>query len=299
MSVQAIEQGLIPGTFATGDVEHVALGAVEHTDFLFVGSVAPTDLDRGIRLNLVSGIHQPSGAPDVTEGRRAGWFSLAFLLRTVAATNLDILPLELNAGIYSGVTATGEPTVQAFLADTLENGAGFSTHLGSEQFLPEFLDAITNYLAELEDDDHPHACNSSCYRCLRDYGNMAYHALLDWRLARDLFGLLRDGTLDIDREAESKALSRWAGSFGATALDLAGASAAIIDTPQYGAYGVVLRHPFEGSDSDVMSERLAEAAAAIESSTDCDGVVFVDSFTIDRDPRRVLKLIADAAQSTP
>lgn len=299
VSVQAIEQGLIPGTFATGDVEHVALGAVQHTDFLFIGSVSPTDWGRGIRLNLVSGIHQPSGAPDVTEGRRAGWFSLAFLLRTVAATNLDILPLELNAGIYSGVTATGEPTVQAFLADTLENGAGFSTHLGSEQFLPEFLNAITNYLAELEEDDHPHACNSSCYRCLRDYGNMAYHALLDWRLARDLFGLLRDGTLDIDREAESKALTRWAASFGATVVDLPSASAAVIDTPQYGAYGVVLRHPFEGSDSDVMSERLAEAAAQIEASTDCDGVVFVDSFTIDRDPRRVLKLIADAAQATP
>ena len=173
VSVQAIEQDLIPASFATGDVEHVALGAVQHTDFLFIGSVAPTERDRGIRLNLVSGIHQPSAAPDVTEGRRAGWYSLAFLLRTVAATKLDILPLELSAGIYSGVTADGEPTVQAFLADTLENGAGFSTHLGSQQFLPEFLEAVKTYLGELEQDDHPQACNSSCYRCLRDYGNMA------------------------------------------------------------------------------------------------------------------------------
>ncbi|KQS20849.1 DEAD/DEAH box helicase [Frigoribacterium sp. Leaf186] len=298
VSVQAIEQELIPASYGSGDVEHVALGAVQHTDFLFIGSVAPTDRSRGVRLNLVSGIHQPNSAPDVTEGRRAGWYSLAFLLRTVAATELDILPLELNAGIYSGVTATGEPTVQAFLADTLENGAGFSTHLGSEQFLPQFLDAIERHLGELETYDHPQTCNSSCYRCLRDYGNMAYHALLDWRLARDLFGLLRYGQLHVDRSEEAKALSRWAESFGATVLDFRDASAAVIDTPQYGKFGVVLRHPFEGSDADVMSERLADVAADIEATQDCDGVVFVDSFTIDRDPRRVLQLIAAAAQAS-
>lgn len=297
VSVQAIEQDLIHASFATGDVEHVALGAVQHTDFFFIGAISPTDLERGIRLNLLSGIHQLSGAPDVTEGRRAGWYSLAFLLRTVAATKLDILPLELSAGIYSGVTADGEPTVQAFLADTLENGAGFSTHLGSQQFLPEFFKAIKEYLGELEKDDHPRTCNSSCYRCLRDYGNMAYHALLDWRLARDLFGLLFDGELHINRADESTALSRWAASFDATVLELPDASAAIIETPQYGKFAVVLRHPFEGSDSDVMSERLADAAAVIEASHDCEGVVFVDSFTIDRDPRRVLKLIADAARA--
>lgn len=297
VSVQAIEQNLIPASFAAGDVEHVALGAVQHTDFLFIGAVTPTDRNRGLRLNLMSGIFQPSSAPDVTEGRRSGWYSLAFLLRTVAATKLDILPLELNAGIYSGVTADGEPTVQAFLADTLENGAGFSTHLGSEQFLSEFLEAVEEYLSELEQDDHRQVCNSSCYRCLRDYGNMAYHALLDWRLARDLFGLLRDGNLRIDREEESKALRRWAASFNATLLDLQDASAAVLDSPQHGKFAVVLRHPFEGSDSDVMAERLADAAADVELSEDWQGVVFVDSFTIDRDPRRVLTLIADAAQA--
>ncbi|MDO9398030.1 MAG: helicase-related protein, partial [Herbiconiux sp.] len=294
VSVQAIEQGLIPSSFATGDVMNVALGAVEHTDFFFIGASAPTDAERGIRLNLVSGIHQPNKAADVTEGRRAGWYSLAFLLRTVAATKLDILPLELNAGIYSAVTAEGTPTVQAFLADTLENGAGFSTHLGSEQFLPDFLEAVEVYLGELEKDDHPEVCNSSCYRCLRDYGNMAYHTLLDWRLARDLFGLLRTGTLNINSAEESTAIGRWATAYGATVLDVSGAAALL--NSQYGTYAVVLRHPFEGSDSGVMAERLADVAADIEAAYACEGVVFVDSFTIDRDPRRVMKLMAEAAR---
>lgn len=296
VSVQAIQQELIPASFATGEVVNVALGAVEHTDFLFVGATEPIDIDRGLRLNLVSGIHQPTNAADVTEGRRAGWYSLAFLLRTVAATKLDILPLELSAGIYSGVTADGVPTVQAFLADTLENGAGFSTHLGSKQFLPQFLEAVSTYLAELELEDHPELCDSSCYRCLRDYANMAYHALLDWRLARDLFGVLRDGVLHIDKAEESAALKRWAAAYGAAILEVPGVASAMLTT-QYGTYAVVIRHSFEGSDSGVMSKRLADALADIESEHQCDGVVFVDAFTVDRDPRRVLTLMADAARS--
>lgn len=297
LSVQAIEQGLVPEAFATGEPFEVALGSVQHTDFLFVGASSPTDIDKGLRLNLISGITQHSGALDATEGRRAGWYSLAFLLRTVAATRLDILPLELQAGIYSGVTADSEPTVQAFLADTLENGAGFSTHLGSGAFLSEFMGAIEDYLIELEKPDHSQTCNSSCYRCLRDYGNMAYHALLDWRLARDLFNLLRGDGLRVDNSEESRALATWAEAYNATLLDIPGVAAAQrID--QYGSYAVVLRHPYEGSDSFVMSDRLAEALAHIESSDTSDGVVFVDWFTLDRDPRRVLTLIKDAASSS-
>ncbi|MEU2205598.1 DEAD/DEAH box helicase [Microbacterium oleivorans] len=297
ISVQAIDQGLVPESFATGEPFEVALGSVQHTDFLFMGATSPTDVDKGVRLNLVSGITQPSGALDVTEGRRAGWYSLAFLLRTVAATRLDILPLELQAGIYSGVAGDSEPTVQAFLADTLENGAGFSTHLGSAAFLSEFMGAVEDYLTELEKPGHSDACNSSCYRCLRDYGNMAYHALLDWRLARDLFKLLRGEGLRITDSDESRAIATWAEAYNATPLDIPGVAAAQRND-QYGSYTVVLRHPFEGSDSFVMSDRLAEALAHIEGGDSSDGVVFVDWFTLDRDPRRVLTLIKDAASSS-
>jgi hypothetical protein len=36
-------------------------------------------------------------------------------------------------------------------------------------------------------------CDSACYKCLKDYRNMAYHGLLDWRLAADMLTLLRGG----------------------------------------------------------------------------------------------------------
>ena len=45
---------------------------------------------------------------------------------------------------------------------------------------------------------HEHECSNSCHRCLRDYGNMAYHPLLDSRLALDMVRLALDPVAAID-----------------------------------------------------------------------------------------------------
>jgi hypothetical protein len=175
-----------------------------------------------------------------------------------AAAFLDVQPLELTAGIYAGL-ADGEPAAYAFIADTLENGAGFSSHLGEDTVLPELLSRIGVYLRELEEPGHAHECAASCYRCLRDYGNMAYHALLDWRLARDLFAVLSGDDLHVDTAAEASALGRWAASYGATLLDGAPATAAVFDNPLRGRFVVIARHPLEASEPALIAPRLAAA----------------------------------------
>jgi hypothetical protein len=293
VATRAIDARLLAPSFATGDPISVALGAIQHTDLLFAGPAAPTDSGLGLRLNLVSGVRQPYGAHEITDSRRAAWYSLAFLLRRVASAALDIQPLELAAGIYSGMTGT-EPATYAFLADTLENGAGFSTYLGSPEYLPEFLDAVANYLAELEGPSHSEVCNSSCYRCLRDYGNMAYHALLDWRLARDLYAILRGHSLSVDEAAEKAAIERWSRAYNATTISST-VAAARYDSPSEGSFAVIARHAFEASEDTLIAPRLADAMAEIEATqSGLHGVVFVDAFTLDRDPRRVLKLISES-----
>lgn len=293
VSTRAVDAGLIDASLATGEPFSVALGAIQHTDFLFAGTATPVEFEFGLRFNLVSDVRQPYGAQEVTDSRRAAWYSLAFLMRTVASAALDIQPLELAAGIYSGVSG-GEPATYAFLADTLENGAGFSTHLGSSGFLPQYLEAVDTYLSELEDPSHADACSSSCYRCLRDYGNMAYHALLDWRLARDLFHLLQGRPLSIDAATETAAIERWARAYGAELIS-SSVPAARFDNPSEGSFAVIARHAFEASEDTLIAPRLAEVMAEIEASEESlDGAVFVDSFTLDRDPRRVLKLISDS-----
>jgi hypothetical protein len=123
---------------------------------------------------------------------------------------------------------------------------------------------------------------------------MAYHALLDWRLARDLFRLLQGLPLIIDDAAETAAIDRWAHAYNAAPISSV-VPAARYNSPSTGSFAVIARHAFEASEDTLIAPRLAEAMAEIEASEeDLDGVVFVDSFTLDRDPRRVLKLISDS-----
>ena len=271
----------------------MALGAVQPTDFLFFGPDRPTRPTEGLRLNLSAAAMQPSGARESSDGRRGAWFSLAFLLRTVAALHLDIQPLELTAGIYAGLAA-GEPAQYAFIADTLENGAGIATHLATPEVLPQLLGKVDALLTDLERPDHANECSASCYRCLRDYGNMAYHALLDWRLARDLFGLLQGRALNVDFGAGERAVNVWAASMGADPVPGLSAPAAVYDSKLYGRMGVIVKHPLEASEDTLISPRLADAYAELEGSKGPDAIVFIDTFTLDREPGRVLEMFDEA-----
>ncbi|MGC4154861.1 MAG: DEAD/DEAH box helicase [Propionicimonas sp.] len=294
VSVDAVDRvsGVTPFD-VTGDPFDVALGSVQPTDFLFLGPRHATLPSEGLRLNLSTTI-QPYGAPDDTAGRRAAWYSLAFLLRKVAAARLDIEPLELDAGVYSGLV-DGESAAYAFIADTLENGAGFSTHLGSDEILPELLDDIDAYLERLSEADHASNCSASCYRCLRDYRNMSYHALLDWRLARDLLSVLRTGQLQVDTARLQQTLSVWATGYSAQLMPgIPGA--ARFQHPRLGDHVVIVKHPLEASEDDLIPDQLAETLAEAEGhAPDVEGFVFVDNVTLDRDPGRVLELCESMA----
>jgi hypothetical protein len=132
-------------------------------------------------------------APTRLEGR-AAWISLGFLLRNAASRLLDVEPSELRVGVFPQPHPEGV-TGAAFLADSLANGAGYATYLG--QHPRQLLQAARELAADFEE----HAlggdgCDSSCYRCLRDHSNAAYHALLDWRLAVDLLHLAGGESID-------------------------------------------------------------------------------------------------------
>jgi DEAD/DEAH box helicase domain-containing protein len=46
--------------------------------------------------------------------------------------------------------------------------------------------------------EHEDECDTSCNMCLRDYRNLPYHGILDWRLALDIARLVRDASATID-----------------------------------------------------------------------------------------------------
>lgn len=149
--------------------------------------------------------------PRTVEGR-AAWYSFAFWLRAAAGSYLDVDPQELQAGMRS-FNEGGETRAEAYMCDQLENGAGYCTELARpEQFAnlltqadPFATDAPTlakAWLDQVSRQGHalPHSleCDTSCSRCLREYGNMGYHGLLDWRLALDVARLARDPNTVLD-----------------------------------------------------------------------------------------------------
>lgn len=161
--------------------EEVALLARRRTDILAIGlSQEPA----GMRID-----------PSTPTGR-ASWGSLGFLFRSAAAHLLDVGPEEIEVGVSS--TSEGDAPAQGllFLADALENGAGYTRWL--QDNLSVVLAAaqakVEEFRSHATSDDQP--CDSSCYQCLRDYRNSPWHPLLDWRLAGDLLALLQGRPLD-------------------------------------------------------------------------------------------------------
>jgi ATP-dependent helicase YprA (DUF1998 family) len=225
-------------------VETVALGAVEVTDMLLIG--------------LVQTPAEVSVDPLYVE-RRSAWYSLGFALREAAARRLDVLSGELQVGVRTrrvGEIALGE----IYLADSLENGAGYATYLGAPVVFRQVLDSAREFIDELERESHER-CDSSCYDCLRDYNNMAYHALLDWRLGRDMLDLLETGHVDFGRwrSIEAGLASSFAEQFGGALLALPGDVSAV----QFEERIVLVSHPLEPR-GDTMSPRLAVAHAEAE-----------------------------------
>jgi hypothetical protein len=154
----------------------------------------------------------------------AAWYSFAFYIRLAMARTLDVDPQELDAGLRTkGSDEAGRALGQVFLCDTLDNGAGYCAYFnrpenlarllahcsdqpiqvseaegtpGDHRFRPaQYRDPIArDWLAQ----DHARECDTSCARCIRDYSNMMFHPLMDWRLALDMARLAHDSNAPID-----------------------------------------------------------------------------------------------------
>lgn len=228
------------------EVDRYALGSWTITDVLMVEALKLPD-------NLTLD-------PSRMEGK-AAWLSLAFLLRAAASRHLDVEPDELRVGVFPN-PVDGKPRGAAFLADSLANGAGYSTHLGAN------LGTLLSEAGRLADEYRKHAetsagCDSSCYRCLRDHSNTSYHPLLDWRLAVDVLDILTKGHLDLEpaRALGGKLTRAFAKDFRGEPLVIAGLPAVLSNDDRA---DFVVAHPLEraeAADTTAVSAACAELAA--------------------------------------
>lgn len=234
----------------TASIESVALASKRVTDALLLGV---RDIPAGYRL-------------DPREvGGRAALLSFGFLVRLAAARKLDVESGEISVGIYP--TGTLDSIVgEAFLADTLENGAGYCTHLGQREELSDLLVHADKLAAELAvHNDNGAVCDSSCYECLRDYRNMAYHPLLDWRLASDVLELALERPLDAGRHLDqaTRLAEQFAASFPGWSVRGAGEYPAVVDDDGEQAFVVV--SALQDTRPDYVSLALADALVELES----------------------------------
>ena len=187
-----------------------------------------------------------------TQGRgRAALYSLGFMLRRAAAGPARCYDSELKIGLRTTVDAAGAVIGQIFISDTLENGAGYRTHLGTPSEFEALLQSLCgpNVLGRLSvrdnATDHGAACQTSCHDCMRDYSNLAYHSILDWRLGIDMarLALVRSAPIDFSPDywtgVPDIAIQRLHDALpGSTLLNLAGLPAV-----GFGRRAIIAAHP--------------------------------------------------------
>jgi hypothetical protein len=194
------------GALSKVDVNNPPLAPGGAPDRRALASVKPTDV-------LVLGIQTwPVGVNAVplrVEGR-AALYSLGFLLRRAAAVRLDIHERELKVGLRVMQDPNGQVIGQIFISDSLENGAGYSSYFGTPaeaesllrfvvgQTSNTFYGPLVAQVDPLGNASHGALCRTSCPDCLRDFSNLAYHNILDWRLGLDLARLALDPAAPID-----------------------------------------------------------------------------------------------------
>ncbi len=183
-------------TFTGKPFEDTDAGTIKRS----LASIAVTDI-------ITVGIHDIPAyfwmSPNTAAGR-ATWYSFGFLIRRALATRLDVPEGEVQVGIQpytDALAGTPRTLARLFLSDTLENGAGYSSAFGEPEAMEDLLrymvDEADDFVKPLADPTHSGQCRTSCHHCLRDFSNMPYHSLLDWRIGLDVARLALDGDTSV------------------------------------------------------------------------------------------------------
>jgi len=177
--VYSTANGRIQRFVRSEEEESIALISAKTTDLF---SIRPNLKLEGLDFDVNSHI-----------GVKVAFTSAAFILRLIAADELDINPEEIDiCHIRNKWNTLGSEkyyTGEIVLSDYHPNGSGFTKKISTDW--PKYLHAISrpgedNFATMLLSPEHATECNDACYRCLKNYRNMAFHPILDWRLGVSL-----------------------------------------------------------------------------------------------------------------
>jgi DEAD/DEAH box helicase domain-containing protein len=264
-------------------LEAGAIGELRRTDALVLDL---NNVDLAGRAISTARSQCPAGFPAIA--------SFAQVLRRGAKAFLDIDESELQVGLQS-VKYGDIVSKRVFVADALDNGAGFAVEIGQPERLKKLLlETQSDFLSMFSSQRHMADCTSSCPRCLRNYENRFLHWALDWRLALDVIDLALGESLRMERWS-SRALTLAQGFVQAyqphspMTLEEHGGLQVIVANS---GHATVIGHPLFRQDTAGLNALQKSVRAALIESGRARLVRFTDPFLLDRVPDRVFAQLA-------
>lgn len=259
-----------------------------------IGDVRPTDV---ITLSLehlaLRGGVVPTAHYLVPAGLSAMW-SFAEILRRGCQVALDLHPEELQVGLQPLRVGDIE-TRRVFLADRLENGAGYAPELGKPSNLLKVLESIIGELAAEYDSSGHQDCTDACPNCLRSWDNRQLHGALDWRLALDVtalaLGLPMAERWLSQAEHLAGAFTHAYGGALPCRVERASSLAALVTDDNKSA--VLLGHPLWMQDEMLLNDDQAEAYSVLRDDLGIPSVSVSDVWTLARIPARTFQLLRE------
>lgn len=233
---------------------------------------------------------------------KGAFYSAAFLLQRTLAAKIDIDPEEIEIAAIESIELpelngiTGRRSASIVLTDELPNGSGFVKQLHNNfgNYLRRCIEPINN-----EEERYNYnilqnrTCKDASYQDLKNYRNMSFHPLLDWRLGVGLLRLMADNDYSsgLKEEDYSKPeLLDWKNfAFELQQQFISSFKENVIESTfgelhgftLYGAYRVIIVHPFwnvsvNQPEENILTRAMAEAGI--------ENVYFIDTFNLHRRP---------------
>jgi DEAD/DEAH box helicase domain-containing protein len=274
--------------------ELIAIVAPKTTDLI---CISPSEVPQGICLNPLDHGNQGENIESAACAKGA-YYSAAFLLRKFAAINFDIDPDEINISCLRAIEHHNGYVGEIVLSDNLPNGAGFVAEMfkNFKGLLEEATGQTTpkhNFFDDLIAPKHLRSCDTSCPACLRQFRNMQFHGLLDWRLGLSLLKLLLNGgnyacgldgdfTSNIElsdwHSAATRERNRLCASFTSATMEWKPMQFGALPGFLAGSRPGVMIHPLwsRGAPGEILAEAIVEAQQHAEN------VIFADTFNVSR-----------------
>jgi DEAD/DEAH box helicase domain-containing protein len=263
------------------DLEPAAIGEVRTTDVLLV-ELTGVDVPGGV---------VPSTPQQLPAGKAAFW-SFAEAIRTACQVQLDVDPQELVVGLQA-VRRHDSPTFDIFVADALENGAGYAAEIGHAGVFKALLSSTRQLLDEQWGSSEHQICTSSCPDCLRSYDNRRLHGALDWRLALDMLALAAGETPPLARWLE-RGMNLTDGLL-ADGYELGLKRHVLDDMPvlmnESDGRALAIGHPLWRREPHLLTEAQREIEKRAADELNPSSIQWTDAYELDRRPLAVLRRV--------